>query len=96
MKNNKGMSIISFILIVLILSIAIFLLYQIIDADIFGIFPDKSVISVDSASINSTTNSIYSESGKLLENNNIQSTEELQNSNLYGANTNLTYRNNIS
>lgn len=96
MKNNKGMSIISFILIVLILAIAGFLLYQMINANILGIFPDKSAISVDSASVNSVANSIYSSENQLVENNSIQNTGELQNSNLYGANTNNSYRRNIS
>lgn len=94
MKNNKGISIISFILIVLILLVAGFLLYQMINEDILGIFPDKSAISVDSASVNNITNSIYSGENQIADGSNIQNTGELQNSNLYGANTG--YRRNIS
>ena len=94
MKNNKGMSIISFILIVLILLVAGFLLYQMINEDILGIFPDKSAISVDSASVNNITNSIYPGENQLTEGSNVQNAGELQSSNLYGANTD--YRKNIS
>ena len=57
MKNNKGKSIISVILTILILVLIGFLIYEIVYVDIFGIINKESSIEID-ANVLVKTNSV--------------------------------------